>query len=214
MAWGEASSLESAVQQVVRLVAAGYRYYLTDMVPERKDPAGLDSKLDELYELSLSEDQRYRRKAERKANVTLVRLGRWFVLMATPPRDLEAHRLYQRENHKIRSVRERPIRLGDYTISQKWSTVDSKWHVVVRLRRSVFLGLRARLVYEAEGLSKRKLEAEFRKLTYMGYTPVVEDLWRIFEAANHKRKERGLPELDKSCVPVRFVKSKPLKEAA
>ena len=80
----EATSLEGFIQQLaVGLVSRGYWFYVTGWVPEPKDPRAVDEKFTKLYDLGLTKSSRMRRKLAGRANVQYLRLGRFFVIVAT-----------------------------------------------------------------------------------------------------------------------------------
>jgi hypothetical protein len=100
----EATSVEGFVQQLaVAYIAHGFYFYVTGVVPERKDPAAVDRKLLEKYGVSMSKWTRARRKAEGLANVHYLRFERFWVLIASPGR---GHLFFDEE--RFLDVRELP----------------------------------------------------------------------------------------------------------
>jgi len=84
---------KGCIQQLaVCYVGRGYWFYVTGEVPEHKDPADVDGKLIERYQVDLSRWARLRRKKAGLASIQYLRHGRFFVLVATHERDLWFHR--------------------------------------------------------------------------------------------------------------------------
>ena len=80
----ETTSLVGFVQYLAsNLLPHGYWFYVTGRVPEGKDPRAVDRKLIEKYAIGLSRQQRARRKLAGQANLHYIRLGRFWVLLAT-----------------------------------------------------------------------------------------------------------------------------------
>lgn len=108
----KAASVEGFVQQLaISYIGHGYWFYVSGVVPERKNPRRVDEKLLEQYDAGLSKWARARRKHAGLANVHYIRHGRFFVLIASRGE----HRLFEDEPlHKY--VHPDPIRFGGYGI--------------------------------------------------------------------------------------------------
>lgn len=208
MAWGKAESVAGAVQQLVRLTSSGYRYFVADVIPSGKDARNVDAKLDAFYELSLSRDQRRRRRAMGRANVMHVRFGPLFVMMATPP--FGAHRFYKREAAKIQDVCDVPIRLGGYTIKRVREGSRPIWHTGVRLEKERFEMMRADFVPHARSWSEERLLIAFSELELLWYKPVQHQVWKVFREVNSLRQDHRLPLLEWKALPLRRVCAVPL----
>ena len=110
----EATSIEGFVQQLaVSYVANGYWFYVSGIIPEKKDPQAVDKKLIAKYGLAVSKYAKYRRKAAGQANVQYLRFERLYVLIATHGQ----HRFFEEETFK--DCREIPIKFASYAISYR-----------------------------------------------------------------------------------------------
>jgi hypothetical protein len=79
----EATSVEGFVQKLaVGYIARGYWFYVACCIPADKDPALVDAKLIERYDLGLSRWSRARRRRQGEAAVQYLRYRRFFVLIS------------------------------------------------------------------------------------------------------------------------------------
>ena len=121
------------VNQLVRLITKGYRFYVTGVVPKGKDPRALDAKLIEKYYLHLGRESEYARRKARSRNkakgiagVAYVRYERFYIIIAT-----------KGERHRFFNSKDDPIRPGESVI--EWRTVNrdgglTEYPVEVRIR--------------------------------------------------------------------------------
>lgn len=187
----EVKSLAGFVQQVgVSCVARGYVFYVTGQVPEHKDPAALDRKFEELYQLDVSKWTRSRRKQAGAANLRYVRYGRFFVLVATPGE----HEFFKNEAKGIRDVRRVPLKFGGYAISHRGG------HLHVRIELETYKRLKARFTDLAVRRSLETMEGEFRSIPFEPYRPVVRQVLCILRAVNRARKAAGFEPVPVSCL--------------
>ena len=187
----EVRSLPGFVQQVgVSCVARGYFFYVTGRVPDHKDPAALDRKFEERYQLDVSKWTRSRRKLTGAANLRYVRYGRFFVLLATPGE----HEFFKNEAKGIRDVRRVPLKVGGYAISHRGG------HLHVRIERETYKRLKAHLVDLAARRSVETMEREFRGIPFEPYRPVVRQVLCILRAVNRVRKAAGFERVPVSCL--------------
>src|SRR4051794_4528459 len=108
-----ATSVGGFIQQLaVSYVGRGYWFYVTGVIPERKDPGLTDRKLIARYGVGLSKWARARRKRAGWAGVQYIRHGHFFILLATPGR----HCFFEDEAALIRDVRRRPVRYAGYSV--------------------------------------------------------------------------------------------------
>lgn len=185
-----AASLAGFVQQVaVSYVANKYWFFVAGAVPEGKDVATVDAKFVRLYELSMSKYVRCRRRRAGEAAVQYIRLGRFFLILATHGE----HLFFVREKAMIRDVRRCPIKVGGYAIGYRSGRVS------VRIEKTEYRVLKDAFVRRALN-AKERLEAAFSKLPYEPYGPVRSQLLAVLRAVNCRRVVAGLPPLDRSCV--------------
>lgn len=183
----EATSVEGFVQQLaVGYIARGYRFYVCCCIPPNKDPAAVDQKLIERYELDVSKWTRGRRKQQGIASVQYLRCGRIFVLIATAGR----HPFFEWEPG-WKDIRENPIRFAGYSIGCR-AGHDGKLHASVRLHDECVRRLRRRYFRLALHPNTARLAASFRALRFVPYAPVRRQLLKLLWCVNGKRKAAGL----------------------
>ena len=122
------TSVDSFVWHLaVNGIARGYFFYVTGWIPEGKDPLKVDAKLMERYGVTDSKWVRYRRRQRGEANVRYLRLGLFFVLIATegthPFFELET----TIEDFRITALRFHGLRIG------AWQDRKGGWHPSVKL---------------------------------------------------------------------------------
>lgn len=185
-----AASLAGFVQQVaVSYVANKYWFYVAGAVPEGKDLAAVDAKFIKLYELSISKYVRCRRRKAGEAGVQYIRLGRFFLILATHGE----HLFFVREKTMIRDVRRCPIKVGGYAIGYRSGRVS------VRIEKTEYRWVKDAFVKRSLN-AKERLEAAFAKLPYEPYGPVRSQLLAVLRAVNRRRSAAGLPPIEHSCV--------------
>ncbi len=189
----EATSVAGFVQQlVVAYVGRGYFFYVVGEIPERKDPAAIDEKL-EKYGLGIGKTARARRKAAGLANVQYLRYGRVFVLLATRGK----HVFFDEERKFIRDARETPIKFGGYAVSYR------RGHPHVRIEQQHYLELKAYFADLAVHRAKDSLEHALRRLPFEPYAPVRGQLFCLLRGVNRRRELAQYELVSASCVRVR-----------
>ena len=210
----EASSQRAFLEQVVRLAAAGYRWYVTGAVPERvADPQQVDAKLVAKYGADLPKWTRTRRRARGLANVRYLRFGRRWVLMVTDG----PHPVREAEAANLRDLRQTPLRFAGYTVSikpggfrrkQKKRRVadgesgrgrpeepavrDPKLRVHVRIEAVHYRRLRDFYDRVAVKRNRGQLAALFHRVPFEPYAPVREQVKRLLIRVNRTRRRAGL----------------------
>ena len=94
----EVASVDGLVQQVaVSYLRHGYWWFVTGMIPERKDPREVDHNI--LTKYDIRKDWRFaaHRKSRGIANLQYIRHGRFYVIMATKG----LHEFKQREQKRF-----------------------------------------------------------------------------------------------------------------
>ncbi len=78
------SSPAALVQQLaLSTLRYGYRYFVTGMLPERKDPVAFDERIIAKYDIAITDWRRRERLARGLANVKYLRCDRFFLLIAS-----------------------------------------------------------------------------------------------------------------------------------
>ena len=168
----------SSPEGLVQLLAAsylrhGYFWYVTGRIKGSKDPANIDTKLVDKYQIALTARERARRKELGIANMHYVRCERWFILLATEGN----HAFKQEEKKSIRDCRRVPIKFAGYSISYRRGGrtpkggTDPKWHAHVRIDTTTYNELKAHFVGLATHRSADSLAQEFRKIGFARYAP-------------------------------------------
>lgn len=183
------------VQQLaVSYVGHGYWFYVTGIVPERKDPSAVDEKLLDRYGIAISKWARARRKHAGLANVHYLRFARFFVLIAT-----EGEHRFFTEEKGIRDVRRDSLRFGGYSIGLKKGS-DGKWHPSVRIHPDTYREMKCYFLELAVCRSEAELVAEFRQVHFAMFAPVRVQVLAVHRAVNAARKEAGLPPVSASSL--------------
>lgn len=123
-------SIEGMVQQLVTLIAKGYRYYFVGKMKAGTDPEPFDQKMLSRYEAGLPKWTRERRRQRGVANFRYLRHDDWFIVLLT---EGEADRFWREDKHRTRNVRAVPIRFKGYSISfrqggyKKLSSEERVW---------------------------------------------------------------------------------------
>lgn len=181
-----ATSEAGFVQQLaVSYLGHGYVFYVTGRIPEQKDPAAVDAKLIERYGIGISRWARVRRKRAGLANMHYLRLGRFFVLLASHGE----HRFFI-EEPQFRDARRDAIRFAGYSISLKLG-VDGRLHPSVRIHPDAYRELKAYLADLAPHRSVEKLSVAFAAVPFERYAPVRRQLLNILRVVNRVRKQAG-----------------------
>ena len=195
----EATSIEGFVQQLaVSYLSHGYYFYVTGVVPARKDPAAVDRKLLEKYGVVMSKWARARRKAAGLANVHYLRHERFWVLLASRG---QGHLFFDEE--PFLDARERPVKFASYAISLRRWEARGRYVAHVGIERGSYLELKAHLEDLAVHRSRETLERIFRRLPFEPYAPVRRQLVTLLNRVNARRKVAGFELLDSSCLRLR-----------
>ena len=195
----EATSIEGFVQQLaVSYISHGYFFYVSGVVPGRKDPAAVDRKLLEKYGVVMSKWARARRKAAGLANVHYLRHGRFWVLVATRG---QGHPFFEEE--PFLDVRERPIKFASYAVSARRWEARGRYVAHVGIERGSYLELKAYLEGLAVHRSRAALEGLFRRLPFEPYAPVRRQLVTLLNRVNARRKAAGFELLELGCLRLR-----------
>jgi hypothetical protein len=102
----EATSMEGLIQQVaLSYLRHGYWWYVTGVVPVRKEPAEIDHNI--LSKYDIRKDWRFiaHNKQRGLANLQYIRHGRFYIIMASKG----FHEFKDREAKRIRDARHCPI---------------------------------------------------------------------------------------------------------
>lgn len=209
-----ASSPEGLVQQVaVCYLRHGYWWYVTGRIPKDKDPASVDRKLIDKYEIDQTDRQRAYRKKRGLANMQYIRYGHWFLLLATAGH----HPFKQQERNRIRDCRRHPIKFEGYSISYRRSGVTPegggpvKWHSCVRIDPWTYRELRAFLVERACRSSVENLTKDFANVPFARFAPVRRQLLGVLRAVNAARGRQGFPPLSTDNLLLRRQVVKPFE---
>jgi hypothetical protein len=210
----EATSVEGFVQQVAcSYLQHGYWWYVTGVVPARKDPRELDAKLAARYGLTVSKREKARRKERGLANLHYLRHGHFFALFATQGR----HPFYVLEGERVRDIRKVPLRYRGYAISYRpggrtrSGERDPNRHAHVQIDRERFKEERAYLLELATRRPVEALAREFRQIPFEPYAPVRRQLLALLRAVNDRRKAAGLSPVPPEVLRLRRRVVKPFE---
>lgn len=216
----EATSVTGFVQQLAcNYLPHGYWFYVTGIVPEGKDPRGVDRKLMEKYGVGISRQQRARRKLAGQANVHYLRHGRYWLLLATHGQ----HHFFEAEGASIRDARTHPIQFEGYSVSVKRGnflrkeegdeppTPDGRRRVRVQIGRERYRELKAGLLDIARRRNAEELGWEFYNMPWEPYAPIRRQWLNLLRLVNETRQKAGLPKLLPSALRYRRRIVKPFE---
>ena len=209
----EATSVGGFVQQLaVSYVQHGYRFWVSGVIPEGKDPRKTDLKLVEKYECYWSSAERVRRKKRGEANAQYIRHRNFWVVIVTPGQHLFFQPIEEGgesrfENHVqvgFRDVQRQPIKYEGYSISFRIPrpTMDvngvehrRKGRLHVGIQKEEYLRLRAWLDDIATKRSVAELVDVFQNLPFEPYRAVFEQTRALRNRVNEARRTAGCKEL-------------------
>lgn len=208
----EATSLEGFVQQLAcNILPHGYWLYVTGHIAEGKNPEAVDKKLMSKYGVALSRQQRARRKLAGLANLHYLRLGRYWVLLATHGR----HHFFEGEAANLRDARRVPIQIGGYSITVKRghflrktsgeaeAVPDGRRRVRVQIGRERYRELRAHLLSIACHRSADRLETALWSVPFEPYAPIRRQLLNLVRLINAKRQSAGFDKVSPASLRLR-----------
>lgn len=214
----EVRTTKGLVQQLVtNYVSRGYFYYVTGKLPERKNPHEFDAKMIAKYKLSRRKVDRLARKEAGQANVGYLRLGRYFVLMATGP--MGAHRFFNPcdaargqdgestldaagNERRILDVRRTPLKVGGYSVA------FVNGHGRVQIHQEEYCRQKRAAVELAKQASADELREWFQDFPYEPYWKIREQLFAMLRAVNAARKTAGLSQLPEDVLRLKRHKVK------
>jgi hypothetical protein len=161
------------VQQLVTLVAKGYRYYFIGTVKPGADLDRFDQRMRTYYEADLPKWTRERRRRRAVANARYLRLDDWFIVLLT---EGTAERFWREDKHRVRDVKQVPIRFKGYSISyrqggyQRLSSEERVWRQAMwrAYREAGAIGERRTAPPPASRDSKWHVHVRLDEETYLG----------------------------------------------
>lgn len=231
----EATSVEGFIQQLAcNYLPHGYWFWISGIVPEKKDPSTVDKNLMEKFQIAMSRQQRARRKAAGFANIHYLRFGRFWVMVATHGR----HHWYS-EHTKVEfdektqektvttlfhDVRKTPITFAGYSISYKQGflrrkhpnpvTISQGWHSCVQIGRERYAELKAYYSEVATKKSAETLRRELYNLPFQPYAPIRQQLLNLLRIINNLRHAAGQERLSPEVLRYQRLIVKPFDEQA
>lgn len=190
-----ATSEAGFVQQIVRCVAKGYRYYTFGQVRRGKTPEQIDQVLLTKFGIAKSPSARSRAKQRGEANIQYLRYGEFWVMMATKGRH------HWKEEHtdnegkpEYYDFREKALEVGSYAISSRPDGQNqARYRVRVVLNREAYKAIRALYLDRAKHWSVERigeaLRRDIRKL--LPYRPIRVQLIELIRQMNKVRKPKG-----------------------
>jgi hypothetical protein len=194
----EAKSLEGFIQQLaVGFVSRGYCYYVTGWIPKKKDPCATDEKIIWQYGIGLTKSSRMRRKEAGYANVQYLRLGRFFVIVAS----LGIHPFFENEGELVRDMHRPPFfTFGGYSIKRCYSNKQRRWRTSVRIDQETYRDLKVKFLNAALRVDELTLAERIRALPFEPYKPIRSQIRSLWRAVNRARHTAGLELVPKSCL--------------
>jgi hypothetical protein len=217
-----ACSAEGFVQQLAsNYLPHGFWFYVSGIVPEKKDPALVDQKLIRKYGVDRSRQARARRKQAGFANLHYLRFERYWVLLATHG----AHDFFELEARNIRDARKVGIQFNGYSIGVKKGGFvrktqpdeppvrDGKYRVRVQIAAKRYREMKAYFLEIATHRSVEALGSELYNVPFQPYAPVRQQMLNILRLVNRARKEAGYELIPPSVLRYRRRIVKPFYPA-
>lgn len=224
----EVSSSRGLVQQLAsNILPHGYWFYVTGIVPLNKDPRQVDQKLMWKYGVSISRQQRVRRRQAGLANIHYLRFRQFWILLATHGE----HAFFREEAALVRDARKVPIMIDGYSLSVKRGNYlhgqlrnhdqsgerlplqaasqppglreDGRMRSRVQIARQEYLGLLAMYRHQACRRSLAELSQELRLLPWEPYAPIRKQQLNLLRIINQQRRTAGL-----QAVPIEVLRTK------
>lgn len=200
-----ATTVEGFIQQLaVCYLRDGYFFYVSGIIPLRKNPEETDRKLIERYQIHLSKYARTRRKKRGLANIQYLRYGHFFVLLATKGE----HDFFRMES-LVKDIRREPLRFGGYSIGYRMEKGNQKWHPSVRIEKRWAKKIRNHFERMATWASEEDLVQYLKDLPFEPFAPVRRQIFAIAHAINLKRKIANLPQIPLENLLPRRASVKP-----
>lgn len=187
----EVRSVEGFVQQLVLLVRNGYLFYARIELGIENDPAPVDRKVLEKYQVSRSKFAKYRDAKAGLSKTAYIRCGQLGVILATHGKSPFF------ASEKFQDFRRRPLKFAGYSLSFK------NGHAHVCIEREQFLLLRRTFRQHATRFSVEQLERSLAALPFEPYAGVRRQLFQILSAVNRARREFGLDPVPWQCLRLR-----------
>lgn len=216
----KAKSVEGFVQMLAsNYLPHGYWFYVTGKLPPEKSATALDAKILSKYEVSLSRQQRARRKLKGMANLHYLRFENFFVLLATHG----THSFFEAEAKSIRDIRKTPLKFRGYSLrvrkggflkkeqGEEQARVDPRFRVRVMIAKPEYANLTAYLLDLAAHRSIEALEKVLWNLPFEPYAPIRKQLLRVLRSVNKKRAAMGYEKLSPECIRYRRAIVKPFE---
>jgi hypothetical protein len=205
------ASIDGMVAILVNLISKGCRYYFIGTIEDPAKRAVRDSRMLDYYEADIPKWTRERRRRRGEANFRYLRFDDWFILLAT---EGTSPSFWEEDRHRIRDVRNIPIRFKGYSISYRrggwkdrklWADPlvrerDMKWHVRVQLDAETYAGVKAYFLNIAAHRQADLLAQEFLDLQFQPYRPVREQLLAVLRAVNRERQVAGYQRIPHSVI--------------
>jgi len=208
----EAQSVVAFVQQLAsNILARGYYFFVTGVIPAGKDPRIIDAKLLAKYRIDVSRQTRARRKLAGQANLHYLRYQRFFILIATHG----THPFFTEEATRIKDARRQSIRFGGYSLAVKQGGFlrktdedelprpDTKFRVRVQIAREEYANMKAFYIDIARRRSTDDLSRELYCVPYEPYAPIRKQLLNILRLVNQERSGVGMEKIPSTVLRYR-----------
>ena len=189
------SSGEALVQFIAtNMVTKGYFFYVSGVIPERKDPLKTDRKMLAAYNMNLPRAERVRRKRHGLANIRYVRLGHYFLMMATDGDQSDSW--FTEHAGQVRDIRQRrhALIVQNYEIratKERMKGGRQRWRPRVAIERKEFKRQKAYFLELAVHRQPSTFIAEFKRLPFQPYRTVRGQLLDILICASRVRHKAG-----------------------
>ena len=211
----EARSVEAFLAQLIRYVSTGHYFYFSGELKPKKNPHQLDAKIVAAFGLNAPKWRRWRRPSG-TPSIHYLRFQSRFVILGTHGREScgAEHRLFREYPGQVRDIRKQSIRFHGYSVRYSWAEEKSKRRVNIRLDKETYAAMREELLeravsprFENRELMERIFLSRARE--FQPYGPVHQQLTRVLQAVNRRRRYAGYARIRKSrSVPVFIAPTK------
>lgn len=199
-----ARNIDEFLHQVTRLVGTGHYFFFSCLLGPDDDPAKLDWKIVNAWNLDLPYWKRAARHRGRAPSIHYLRFGSFYALLGTKGRGGggEPHAFFT--EYPVVDIRRYSMRCFGYSIRYPKSAKTGKRQLFVRLDDDAKAYLRTVLIRKATQprfAERDAFEREVQSLPYQWYKPVRGQVKEIVREVNKIRRRAGLAQVRLSCVP-------------
>lgn len=205
-------NIDAALSQLVRLIGHGYHFVFYAELKHGKDPAALDEKLIDLWDLDQPGWKRESRRRGKAPSIWYLRYREHYFLLSTKGRSVDEHKrtvphpFFLEYGDTLVDVQRYALYFCGYSI--RYPRVHGVHQLNVSLEKRAYEYHRDTLLQKSTSeryRTREAMEAEFAKLPHQPYRLVLEQYHRILRLVNKRRaRYRGFEPAREECIPDRI----------